>query len=180
MPATGDEAWPWVAPAPGRRRARVDPRHWVAPGPGWRRPLCGSGPRVDPRPWVAPAPVRRRTPAAARQPSASPLLLPEDRRRGPPDALPGVAGLHGHELEDLDGEPALALGQEGVPVGERTGAINGTGLDDRVAVQVAGLRARSVVADRGARPERRPAVGQRRTDPPHPGLPGLHLPGGLL
>src|SRR6516225_1631318 len=29
----------------------------------------------------------------------------------------GADVLHGHELEDLDGKPALALGQEGVPVG---------------------------------------------------------------
>src|SRR6516225_4753148 len=108
-------------------------------------------------------------------------LLPEGRpSRSPRGSCQAGRRLHGHELEDLHGEPALALGQEGVPVGQRPGAVDGVRLDDRVAVLVARRRARSVVANRGALPERRPAVGQRRADPAHPVLPGLHLLGGLL
>src|ERR1700745_1447924 len=88
-----------------------------------------------------------------------------------------VPGLHGHELEDLHREPALALGQEGVVLGVLLGRGQAVGLDDRVAGLVAWRWAGAVVADRRPGPERRSRVGKRRPVLLHPGAPGGHLLG---
>src|SRR5260370_28522167 len=84
------------------------------------------------------------------------------------------------ELEDLDAEAALALGKEGVAVGQLARGVEAVGLDDGVAVLVAWRRVRSLVTDGLARPPPRSTVGKRGADAAHPLAPRAPLLGGLV
>src|SRR6516164_2727927 len=139
--------------------------HW--PGRRWTSPVPGDPHRGILRPARSGRGLRA-VPRAARSP----------RVPSAPGTGPGL--LHRNEFEDLDGEPALALGQERVVLGERPGPVQAVGLHDAVAVLVARLRAGSVVADCGPGPERSPGIHQRGADPAHPVAPRLQLLGRLL